>query len=138
MTMGEYIKQLRLEHGLSQEELGKKAGVNRAAVNKWEQGTVENIKRSTIKKLSEVFGVSPCELMKWEEETQPKIKEVQQVIPSDLIKKHYGSDTYELVELFIKLNETGRAKAIENLSDLVQLPKYTETETAAGKKSKMA
>lgn len=137
MTMGEYIKQLRTEKELSQDALGKLVGVNRAAVNKWENGSVENIKRSTIKKLSEVFGVSPCELMKWDEETQPQIKKAQQVIPSDLIKKHYGLDTYELVELFIKLNETGRAKAIENLSDLIQLPKYTEPETT-GKKAKMA
>lgn len=136
MTMGEYIKQLRTEKELSQEALGKLVGVNRAAVNKWENGSVENIKRSTIKKLSEVFGVSPCELMKWDEETQPQSKEVQEVIPSDLIKEYYGSDAYKLIELFVQLNNTGKAKAIENLSDLVQLPKYTEKEN--GKKAKMA
>lgn len=136
MTMGEYIKQLRTEKELSQEALGKLVGVNRAAVNKWENGSVENIKRSTIKKLSDVFGVSPCELMKWDEETQPQRKEVQEVTPSDLIKEYYGSDAYKLIELFVQLNNTGKAKAIENLSDLVQLPKYTEKEN--GKKVKMA
>lgn len=136
MTMGEYIKQLRLEKDLSQDALGKLVGVNRAAVNKWENGSVENIKRSTIKKLSEVFCVSPCDLMRWDEETQAKSKAVQEVLPSDVIKKHYGSDAYELIELFIQLNNTGKAKAIENLSDLIQLPKYTEKEN--GKKAKMA
>ena len=58
MTMGEYIKQLRTEREWSQDELGKKVGVNRAAVQKWEKGSVENIKRTTIKKLSDVFGRS--------------------------------------------------------------------------------
>ena len=56
MTMGEYIKQLRTSHGFSQEELGKMVGVNRAAVNKWECGRVENIKRSTIEQLAKNFG----------------------------------------------------------------------------------
>ena len=96
MTMGEYIKQLRTEREWSQDELGKKVGVNRAAVQKWEKGSVENIKRTTIKKLSHVFGVSPCDLMKWDEEPE-------QTDPINLIKEKYGSDTYELIELFFKV-----------------------------------
>ncbi len=59
MNIGEYIKQLRLSAGLSQEELGKIIGVQRAAVQKWECGKVQNLKRETIKKLSETFNVSP-------------------------------------------------------------------------------
>ena len=34
-------------------------GVQRAAVQKWECGTVKNLKRDTIKKLSEIFNVPP-------------------------------------------------------------------------------
>lgn len=119
MTMGEYIKQLRTEREWSQDELGKKVGVNRAAVQKWEKGSVENIKRTTIKKLSDVFGVSPCDLMKWDEEPE-------QTDSINLIKEKYGSDTYELIELFSKLNEKGKSKILEELSDMVQLQKYTE------------
>ena len=119
MTMGEYIKQLRTEREWSQDELGKKVGVNRAAVQKWEKGSVENIKRTPIKKLSDVFGVSPCDLMKWDEEPE-------QTDPINLIKEKYGSDTYELIELFSKLNEKGKSKILEELSDMVQLQKYTE------------
>ena len=66
MKMGDYIKYLRLEKGWSQEELGEKCGVKKAAVNKWEKGSVENIKRSTIEKMAELFDVSPCELMCFE------------------------------------------------------------------------
>lgn len=120
MTMGEYIKQLRTEREWSQDELGKKVGVNRAAVQKWEKGSVENIKRTTIKKLSDVFGVSPCDLMKWDEEPEQKIN------PINLIKEKYGSDTYELIELFSKLNEKGKSKVLEELRDTAALPKYTE------------
>lgn len=59
MNIGAYIKKLRTENGYSQEELGRKLGVQRAAVQKWECGTVKNLKRDTIKKLSEIFNVPP-------------------------------------------------------------------------------
>lgn len=59
MKIGVYIKKLRTERGLSQEELGKMLGVKRAAVQKWESGTVKNLKRETIIKLAEIFNVSP-------------------------------------------------------------------------------
>lgn len=58
--VGEYIKQLRRERKLTQEELGKILGVKKAAVQKWESGTVRNLKRDTIKKLADYFGVSPA------------------------------------------------------------------------------
>ena len=55
MTMGEYIKELRTGNNVygkkwTQEELGAALNppVNRAAVNKWETGLVENIKRKHI------------------------------------------------------------------------------------------
>ncbi|ADY54677.1 phage repressor like transcriptional regulator, XRE family [Syntrophobotulus glycolicus DSM 8271] len=63
MGAGDLIKQLRLKKGLTQEELGNLIGVKRAAVNKWETGSVENLKRSTIEKLSAIFGVSPIQLL---------------------------------------------------------------------------
>lgn len=59
MDIGDYIKKLRTEKGYSQEELGALLGVQRAAVQKWECGTVKNLKRETIKKLSEIFSVDP-------------------------------------------------------------------------------
>ena len=59
MNVGDYIKELRTAKGISQEELGKVVGVKRAAVQKWEHGTVQNLKRTTIKKLAEYFNVSP-------------------------------------------------------------------------------
>lgn len=60
MAIGNLIKKLRKERGLSQEELGAQLGVQRAAVQKWECGTVKNLKRETIIKLAEFFGVPPA------------------------------------------------------------------------------
>lgn len=60
MNVGRYIKQLRTNRGLTQEELGAIVGVQRAAVQKWESGLVQNLKRTTIQKLAEYFEVSPA------------------------------------------------------------------------------
>ena len=57
------IKELRTKHNLTQEELGAKLGVKKSAINKYENGSVENLKRSTIQKLSEIFNVSPIYIM---------------------------------------------------------------------------
>lgn len=63
MIMGERIRQLRLEKQLTQEELGKLVGVQRSAVQKWEKGHTQNLKRNVIERLSSFFGVSPSYLM---------------------------------------------------------------------------
>ena len=63
MNMGERIKQLRLEKGLTQEELGKYIGVKKAAIMKYEKGNVQNMKRATIEILSKLFNVTPSYLM---------------------------------------------------------------------------
>lgn len=63
MVTGDRIKELRLEKGLTQEQLGELLGLGKAAINKYESGTVENLKRSTIAKLAEIFDVSPTYLL---------------------------------------------------------------------------
>ena len=59
MDMGTKIKLLRVGSGMTQEELGKRLGVKRAAINKYESGIIVNLKRSTIEELCKIFDVSP-------------------------------------------------------------------------------
>lgn len=68
MTTGERIKALRLSKGMSQEELGAAVGVKKAAINKYENGIVVNLKRSTIAKLADALETTPSYLMGWAEE----------------------------------------------------------------------
>ena len=71
MTTGEKIKILRVKKGMSQEELGKKVGVQKAAINKYEKGIVVNLKMSTIAKLADALDVTPVYLMGIGEEQLP-------------------------------------------------------------------
>ncbi len=67
MTTGERIKTLRKEHNLTQEELGAKIGVQKAAIQKYEKGTVKNIKRDSLLKLSQILNTTPEYLLGWDE-----------------------------------------------------------------------
>lgn len=63
MDLGNIIKQLRIENNLTQEELGKMVGLKKAAIHKYESGIVQNMKRTTISKLANIFNVSPSYLL---------------------------------------------------------------------------
>lgn len=67
MTTGERIKMLRKEHNLTQEELGAKIGVQKAAIQKYEKGTVKNIKRDSLIKLAQCLETTPEYLLGWDD-----------------------------------------------------------------------
>ena len=53
--MGVRIKELRIERGLSQSELGDLVGVTKSAVSQWEHGHTTNIRLTTFFRLIEVL-----------------------------------------------------------------------------------
>lgn len=67
MTVGEKIKTLRKQLGLTQTELGEKLGVQKNAVSKWETGRVDDIPGSKIRAMAALFAVSPSYLIDDEE-----------------------------------------------------------------------
>lgn len=68
MEMSERIKERRLFMGYTQEELGEKLGLQKSAIAKYENGRVENIKRSVIANMARLLECSPSYLMGWEED----------------------------------------------------------------------
>ena len=63
---GMNLKKLRLEKGMSQEELAKKLGYKgRSAINKIETG-VNDMPRDMVVRCAEVLGVSPLDLFFYE------------------------------------------------------------------------
>ena len=64
MTIGERIKQRRIELGLSQDELAKKMGyMTRNAIYQFEQK--DNMKLSLVEKFAKVLETTPSYLMGW-------------------------------------------------------------------------
>ena len=106
MTTGERIKQLRLSLGMTQEQLGEKIGVKKAAINKYETGIVVNLKKSTISSLAKALNVSPLFLL-YEDD-------------SDL-----SADEKHLVALYRGADARAQADAVRTLEEH-QIKKDTE------------
>lgn len=86
MTTGERIKALRLEKNMSQEELGEKVGVQKAAINKYETGIVVNLKRGMIAKLADALDTTPAYLMGWEDEEQERNELLEKLARNEDLK----------------------------------------------------
>lgn len=84
MEMGKKIHELRMQKGMTLEELGNIVGVGKSTVRKWENGIIANMKRDKILKVSVALGVSPAYLMGWEESTDEEIISLNNVHPIEL------------------------------------------------------
>lgn len=71
--MSAKIKQLRLNRGMTLEDVAKIVGVGKSTVRKWETGMIANMKRDKIALLAKALGTTPAYLMDWKEENPAKI-----------------------------------------------------------------
>lgn len=116
---GTKIKELRQLAGLSQEELGRKVGVQRAAINKYEKGTVTNIPINTIEQMARIFDVSPSYILGWNGEKENPLALEVKILQG--VKQFYGNEAVELLEDFIQLNARGKKRVQEYAADMRKL-----------------
>ena len=63
MTLGQRIQQIRIEHGLSQEEFAEKLGTTRQSVSRWElDQTYPEISKIVL--ISKIFSVTTDSILK--------------------------------------------------------------------------
>lgn len=115
MNIGEKIRAARVAKGMTQEELGGILGVQKSAIAKYESGRVVNIKRSTLKKISDVLGIRPSELI-FDEALQSK--------PVEMAERHFemitDEDINEIFDDFRRL-DAAQKRIVKNLiHDLAQ------------------
>ena len=63
MTIGERIKEIRKQRGISVETLAKKLGVSKTTIYRYEDSTIEKIPLQIFDKICEILNVSAAELM---------------------------------------------------------------------------
>ncbi|MBQ5659189.1 MAG: helix-turn-helix transcriptional regulator [Peptococcaceae bacterium] len=127
-SIGQNIKNLRLSHDLTQEQLGKILGVNKSAVQKYEAGDVKNLKRETIKRLCNHFRAYPYEFIfesgeYWMDQECLAFMKAQNI---DNIEFN-AAEAQELIEFFTRkfsLTDEGFQKVIAYMDDLTQIEKY--------------
>lgn len=116
VSPGTKIKYLRTLSDMSQEELGRRVGVQRAAINKYEKGTVENIPIKTIEKIANVFDVSPTYIVGWNgDESNPLSVEVK-ILQG--VKRYYGAEVVDLIEMYTTLNNIGQRRVRQYVRDM--------------------
>lgn len=126
MEIGKRIKMLRNSLGMTQDELGEKLGVKKAAIQKYESGGIINLKIETINKLAEVFEVTPAYIMGWdkfdEEINNDDLK--RQIRLAELLSDKFDVEIVETIFKAFELNEEGQNKLFSYMEDLTQLDKY--------------
>ncbi|AOH47462.1 hypothetical protein BCS37_02920 [Selenomonas sp. oral taxon 920] len=66
-SIGARLKALRLDRGLTQDEVGKRVLVSKQTLYKYENDIVTNIPVDKIELLAEVYHVTPAYIMGWEQ-----------------------------------------------------------------------
>ena len=114
MNTGNKIKSLRIEYKMTQEELGTRLGVNRAAINKYEKGTVTNIPIDTLLHMCRIFDVTPNFLL-LEEDSSTNLDFIK------TLQLRLGDEGLKCFYLINSLSEEGKKRAIQYLEDMQKI-----------------
>lgn len=114
MNIGERIKKLRKEKGLSVDYIAEKLGKNRATVYRYESSEIENLPYPILVPLADILGTTPMYLMGCEVEDIKVTKEEKQ-----------------LLENYNKLNSDDKTKVIDYTNLLSNQDKYKSANKSA-------
>jgi transcriptional regulator with XRE-family HTH domain len=139
MTTGQIIKTLREQRGMTQEQVAELMGYShKSSINKIELGK-SDLPQSKLVAFAKIFNVTPCELLgvdpqpateeqvrEWDEKFNSKLELQNEVLLIEAVQKKYGKKAVQMLQLFEQLNDQGKSKAIDTLSDLTVISKYIE------------
>lgn len=87
MTIGDRIKQRRLEIGLSVDQVAAKIGKNRATVYRYESSDIEKFPIDVLAPLAEALRTTPAYLMGWDENLSSATQLPANIIPMPEMRK---------------------------------------------------
>lgn len=122
VDLGKRIFDARKQRGLTLDDVGQYVGVAKSTVRKWEQGTIRNMRRDKIKRLSEILDVSPAYLMGWTDDP----KDYSEGSPPTTVECLSALEL-QLLTSFRGLNDEGQTKLIDYADDLVSSGKYIKS-----------
>jgi len=136
MTFGEKIKALRLERGMTLEQVGDIVGVGKSTVRKWESGQIANMRRDKIALLAKALGVTPGYLMGWEPMNEIRAERdasIESKIGTTLNKQSGGNVTQAREELaddpdrraLLNLARYGSAQDVKQVAALIDALRAT-------------
>ena len=125
MTTGERLKLCRKEIGFSAEKVADQLGVSPATIYRYEKGDIEKVPVDSLAELAKILQTTPAYLMGWESQAdQAEINDLLAQIQASEEKEQ--SRIAEMIQDFKKLNDDGKAKAIERVHELTEIPRYQD------------
>lgn len=134
MTVSDRIKSRREELKMTQDELAKRLGLKgKSSVCKIENAG-DNVSSKSVKRYAIALNCSPAHLMGWDqsssnEPNQPSVNASNQPAApasSPVAPVQLRQDETELLDKYNMLNDIGRNKAYEYVSDLTENEKYIQ------------
>ncbi len=128
MTIGENIKRIRKEKGLTQQQLAELVGIKDSGVRQYESGKYTP-RTSRVREIAKALDVQVWEIDeslkdlytsidRWnnEHDTETLSDESK---TSEILISLLGDDNASIINDFLSLNETGQAKVAEYIDDLM-------------------
>lgn len=107
--------------GMRQVDVAAKSGLDKAQISQYKTGKYEPM-QDALYKLAEALDVNVAWLMGHDVPMEVDRGQLEKKLQAcELIERCYGSNAYELVELFVKLNDSGRVKLMERAKELLEL-----------------
>lgn len=118
MTVGESIKRIRKENGLTQKRLGELCGMNEVQIRQYELGKA-NPKIETISRIASALGVSPYEMI-GEEYAYMKYPDLKEMcIENKAFVKYLNSLGYSV-------NNISEPVVVKKADIIDQIPEYAK------------
>ena len=95
MTIGERIKQKRLELNMSQDELAKKVGYkSRSSIQKIE--AARDLPLRKVSKMADALETTPGHLMGWDVEDNEEVSVVAPIVPIEPMDREKAIELFEM------------------------------------------
>lgn len=119
MHTGDIIKNMRKRKNMTQQELADLLNVKKSSVQKYESGSVQNLKLEKLRKLCQIFEMVPFAFVFPEDWTMLHTLNEK----NDAFTKQ-SQLYFKLTTLYFSLTEEGKQKAIDYMEDLSQIERY--------------
>ena len=128
MTIGEKIKQLRKDKGMTQKELAVLSGISVTSIQYYESGKFTP-KIEQVQKIAKAMNIPEMEMLPTYWDSTIDVDAIQNELKfMDLVRSLYGDVVEKMLTNYFSLNEQGKRKAEEYITDLSEQSKYQNQE----------
>lgn len=118
---GAAIKEIRKRRGFNAEKLAALVGVSVSTIYRYENGDISNMGADKLKPIADALGVTPGELIGWDDSPAPV----------SLIAETVAPDEQELLDLFRGFNASARADVLRFVRAMAGNPAMQKENTTS-------